>query len=200
MGGDHTSWVVVRVWIPRARWPAGDAMSAVVFHHLDLSGRPVLMPRGHSGSCPRSPHVVGRYRAGKRLGSARRLSRPRTWRDERGRGGREGCTLKLAGVLLTPVGGQQGPDRWQASRAAGDLKLSADLKHHQSMWRLGLHAPNICTRSSGIALPVTRHIVEPPPSHAICSPQVCVLPPRHITWKRNGQFLSDATRFSPGAW
>lgn len=63
-------------------------------------------------------------------------------RDERGQGGRgdlEGCTLKLAGALLTPVGGQQGPDRWQA-RAAGDFNHSLNVKHQQSMWRLGLHA------------------------------------------------------------
>lgn len=177
-------------------------MSAVVFHHLDLSGRPVLIFDAPRTFRKLSAFTACRWSLSRRqkVGVRSAIVATQDVRDERGRGGREGCTVKLAGVLLTPVGGQQGPARWQASRAAGDLKLSADLKHHQSMWRLGLHAPNICTRSSGIALPVTRHIVEPPPSHAICSPQVCVLPPRHITWKRNGQFLSDATRLSPGAW
>lgn len=164
-GGDHTSWVLVRVW-----WCP--VLGGLLGMQCPLSYSIISICQGDPFWCPRTFRKLSAFTACRsslsrrqRLGSARRLSRPRTgetsgeemgvgtWhpgrmRVEIGRGFADTCRRTAGG----PTGQQARRQDWQA-RAAGNLKLSADLKHQQSMWRLGLHAPNICTRSSGIASP-----------------------------------------------
>lgn len=121
-GGDHTSWVVVRVW-----WCP--VLGGLLGMQCPLSYSIISICQGDPFWCPRTFRKLSAFTACRsslsrrqRLGSARRLSRPRTGEtsgEEMGVGtwhpGR--MRVKLAGVLLTPVDGQQGGP--QGSRPAG---------------------------------------------------------------------------------